>query len=80
MKYFSGIVVSKNNLKTVAVNVTRYISHPKYKKIVKNNKVFHAHYEDVNIELGDIVRIKSSRPFSSSKRFLVFDVMTKGRK
>jgi small subunit ribosomal protein S17 len=80
MKNLSGVVVSQKNPKTVAVNVVYYKSHPKYKKVIKTNKKIQAHYENLDLNLGDVVNIESSRPFSATKRFLVVDVKVKAKK
>jgi len=80
MKNLSGVVVSQKNPKTVAVNVVYYKSHPKYKKVIKTNKKIQAHNENIELNLGDVVNIKPSRPFSATKRFLVVDVKVKAKK
>jgi small subunit ribosomal protein S17 len=80
MKNLSGVVVSQKNPKTVAVNVVYYKPHPKYKKIVKTNKKIQAHYENIELNLGDVVTIEPSRPLSATKRFLVVDVKVKAKK
>ncbi|CAG8635167.1 7121_t:CDS:2, partial [Scutellospora calospora] len=45
--------------------------HPKYHKPIKSKKKLHAHNEEHDLQLGDKVVIKSSRPYSKTKRFLV---------
>ena len=79
MKSISGIVISKNNLKTVTVGIVRHRRHPKYKKVVSSNSKVYAHYENMEVNLGDTVNIRPTRPFSATKRFLVVEVRAKAK-
>ena len=80
MKNLSGIVVSQKNLKTVTVEVVYRKPHPKYKKIVEKKIRKRAHYDNMEVSVGDTVDIKPSRPFSATKRFLVINVKVKAKK
>jgi len=67
---YTGTVVSlKEKTATVELVFTRI--HPKYHKPIKRKKKIHAHNEEHALQLGDRVVIKSSRPYSATKRFLV---------
>ncbi len=70
-RVLQGVVVSDKNTKTVVVEVERRYTHPLLKKTVRRSKKFHAHDEDDNFKVGDVVRIEESRPFSKNKRWVV---------
>ena len=65
-----GVVTSNKMDKTVKVRVDTVEAHPVYKKIVKRKKVFFAH-TDMELNLGDIVTIRESKPFSKNVRWIV---------
>ena len=72
-----GVVTSNKADKTVTVEVTRRVKHPKYKKYVTYKKRFHAHDEKSECAVGDTVRITESRPLSKTKRWRVVETLTK---
>jgi small subunit ribosomal protein S17 len=65
-----GVVVSNSMEKTVKVRVDTVESHPVYKKRVKRKKVYFAHTEE-ELEVGDKVVIRESRPYSKKIRWVV---------
>ncbi|MGI6484132.1 MAG: 30S ribosomal protein S17 [Candidatus Dojkabacteria bacterium] len=65
-----GVVVSNSMEKTVKVRVDTLESHPIYKKRVKRKKVYFAHTEE-ELEVGDKVVIRESRPYSKKIRWVV---------
>ncbi|KLL04089.1 MAG: 30S ribosomal protein S17 [Mycoplasmataceae bacterium CE_OT135] len=68
---YSGTVVSQNNQKTVGVELIFRRRHPKYQRVLKIKKKLQVHNEDFSLKIGDKVIIKTSRPYSKTKRFLV---------
>jgi small subunit ribosomal protein S17 len=70
-----GVVVSNAMDKTVTVNVERQFSHPLYGKGMKRTKRYHAHDENNEYQVGDIVRITETRPLSKTKRWRVLELM-----
>lgn len=70
-RIFKGEVVSNACDKSVVVKVTKRVMHPIYKKFVKCSKKFMAHDESNNFNIGDIVKIRESRPFSKRKTWEV---------
>ena len=70
-----GQVVSTKTAKTIVVEVSRRVPHPLYKRIVKKRKRFHAHDEEGNAKMGDIVRITECRPLSRMKRWRLTEVI-----
>lgn len=71
----SGVVVSTAMQKTIVVKVTRFVKHPKYHKYQTITKKYKAHDEDGVAKVGDMVKIKETRPLSKDKRFTL--VITK---
>ena len=70
-RILSGTVVSSNSSKTIVVNVTRRIKHKLYKKIIRQNKKYHAHDENNEFKIGDTVSIVESKPISKLKTWKV---------
>lgn len=72
-----GTVYSAKMTKTVVVRVDNRVRHPKYKKTVRHTAKFMAHNELEDINVGDKVRIVSTRPLSAHKRWRVVEVLQK---
>jgi len=70
-RVLTGLVVSDKMDKTVVVEVTRRVKHPKYRKYINRRKSFKAHDEENSFKAGDRVVIRESRPLSRSKRWVV---------
>jgi small subunit ribosomal protein S17 len=66
-RMLQGTVVSDKQDKTVVVRVERRFTHPVMKKTVRRSKNYHAHDENNQAKVGDIVSIEESRPFSKMK-------------
>jgi small subunit ribosomal protein S17 len=66
-----GRVVSDKMNKTVVVAVEETVTHRLYHRYLKKTKKFHAHDEENNCRVGDVVEIVSSRPLSKTKRWRV---------
>ena len=73
-----GTVTSNKTDKTVTVLVERKVKHPLYGKIIRRSKKYHAHDEQNQYELGDIVRIEETKPISKTKTWAVKDRVTAG--
>ena len=78
-KVREGLVVSDKMDKTVVVAVTRQFAHPLYKKFIQRTKKFHAHDENNECGVGDLVRIQETRPMSATKRWRVITILEKAR-
>jgi small subunit ribosomal protein S17 len=76
-KEFIGIVKSIGNKQTVIVEVERTSRHPLYKKTVKRTKRFAVHVVDLDIAVGDLVKIGESKPISKRKHFVVVQKLGK---
>lgn len=70
-KTLQGTVVSDAMDKTVVVEVGRFVKHPKYKKFYTISKKYHAHDENNQFKIGDVVEITETRPISKKKSFTV---------
>ena len=70
-RLLSGQVVSSNSNKTIIVKVTRRVKHKLYKKIISRSKKYHAHDENNEFKVGDIVSIIESKPISKTKTWIV---------
>ena len=70
-----GLVVSTKMQKTIVVEIEMRKAHPKYKRIVKSNKKFYAHDEQNSARVGDVVRIRESRPLSKLKRWALEEIV-----
>ena len=74
-RLLSGVVISSNSNKTIVVEVTRRVKHKLYKKIIKRAKKYHAHDENNNHKIGDVVKIEESKPISKLKKFKVIEAI-----
>jgi len=76
---FIGRVVSDKMNKTVTVLVERRVKHPLYGKIVMQSRKFHAHDENGEAKMGDLVEIAATRKLSKTKAFRVAHVLEKAQ-
>jgi small subunit ribosomal protein S17 len=70
-----GVVVSAAMDKTIVVRVDSIKAHPKYKKVIRRSKKFHAHDEQNQAKAGDVVRIVETRPLSKTKRWRLAEIL-----
>ena len=70
-----GVVVSNKMQKTIVVETTTRVPHPKFGKIIKHVKKFYAHDEEGKAQIGDKVRIVETRPMSKLKRWRVVEIL-----
>ena len=72
-----GKVVSDKRAKTVTVLVERAVKHELYGKIVVKSSKYHAHDENGDYHIGDIVEITESRPLSKTKNWVATRLVQK---
>jgi small subunit ribosomal protein S17 len=77
-QYKVGRVVSNKMEKTVVVAVDYLKPHPLYRKTIRKTNRFHAHDEQNECRIGDVVRIGETRPLSKTKRWEVVEIMQRG--
>ena len=61
--------------KTIVVEIEMRKAHPKYKRVMKTNKKFYAHDEQNSARVGDMVRIRETRPLSKLKRWQLEEIV-----
>ncbi|MCW7538117.1 30S ribosomal protein S17 [Aquabacterium sp. A7-Y] len=76
---FVGRVVSDKRAKTVTVLVENRVKHELYGKIVARSRKYHAHDENGEYKMGDVVEIAEGRPISKQKSWVVTRLIEKAR-
>jgi small subunit ribosomal protein S17 len=74
-----GIVVSTAGEKTCVVQVQDRKRHPLYGKMITRSAKFHAHDENNECGVGDVVRIMETRPISKLKRWRLVEIVEKAK-
>jgi small subunit ribosomal protein S17 len=74
-----GKVVSDARAKTVTVLIERRVKHELYGKIVGKSSKYHAHDENNEFKIGDVVEISESRPLSKTKNWVVTRLVQKAQ-
>ncbi len=72
-----GKVVSDKRAKTVTVLDARRVKHPIYDKIVIKSSKYHAHDENGEYKMGDLIEITESRPLSKTKNWVASRLVQK---
>ena len=72
-----GKIVSDKRSKTVTVLVERRAAHELYGKIVARSRKYHAHSENNQFKMGDVVEITEGRPISKTKSWTVTKLLEK---
>jgi small subunit ribosomal protein S17 len=70
-----GVVTSTAMNKTITVSVVRLVEHPLYKKAIKRTTKFKAHDKNDDCKVGDLVRIRETRPLSKTKRWRMVEIV-----
>ena len=78
-KVRQGVVVSTANDKTCVVKVEARKRHPLYGKMITRSTKFHAHDENNECGVGDVVRIMETRPISKLKRWRLVEIVEKAK-
>ncbi len=74
-----GRVTSDKMDKSITVAIERFVKHPIYGKYVKRTTKLHAHDENNECGLGDLVEIKECRPLSKTKSWTLVKVLEKAK-
>lgn len=72
-KIINGKVIKLVSLKTAVIALETRRAHPLYKKVLKKITKLKAHYENLDLKLGDLVDIKEVKPISKTKNWLVIN-------
>ncbi|MEZ4519583.1 MAG: 30S ribosomal protein S17 [Chloroflexota bacterium] len=78
-KRLTGVVTSDKMDKTIVVAVTTSKRHPIYGKVVRRVKKYKAHDEQNECNIGDLVTIIESRPYSRDKRYALVSVVERAK-
>ncbi|OUV62213.1 MAG: 30S ribosomal protein S17 [Gammaproteobacteria bacterium TMED119] len=70
-----GKVVSNKMDKSIVVLTERRVKHALYGKFVSKSTKIHAHDEDNQCSIGDIVTIRECRPVSKTKSWTLVEVV-----
>jgi small subunit ribosomal protein S17 len=73
-----GVVTSDKMNKTRRVEIERLVPHPKYGKFLRRRTVCHAHDEQNQTHVGDLVEIMETRPLSKLKRWRIVRIVRPG--
>jgi small subunit ribosomal protein S17 len=74
-----GVVVSDKMKKTITVQESRLVEHPKYKKYVKKYTKYKAHDEKGEAKVGDTVELVECRRLSKTKFYRLAKVLRRGK-
>jgi len=64
-----GRVVSDKMDKGITVMVERRVKHPLYGKFIRRSTKVHAHDENNECQIGDVVVVEQCRPMSKTKKW-----------
>ena len=78
-KSITGTVVSDKMDKTIVVEVNTFVTHPLYKKQIKNTTKFKAHDENNECKTGDKVVIMETKPLSKQKRWRLVEILERAK-
>ena len=75
----TGRVVGDKMNKTVTVLVERRVKHPIYGKVVTKSSKHHAHDENNEFKVGDLVEIEACRKLAKTKAWRVKRLLEKAK-
>ncbi|MCQ2751572.1 MAG: 30S ribosomal protein S17 [Coriobacteriales bacterium] len=78
-KVRQGVVVSAANDKTIVVQIRQRKAHRVYKKMMTTTSKLHAHDENNECGVGDVVRVAETRPLSKLKRWRLLEIVEKAK-
>ena len=76
LRTVQGKVVSNKMDKSIVVLTERRVKHPIYGKFLSKSSKIHAHDENNECSIGDVVTIKECRPISKTKSWTLVEVVT----
>ena len=71
-----GRVCSARADKTIVILVERRVRHPLYGKEIRISKKIHAHDQQNQAKVGDVVRVMETRPLSKLKRWRLVEILS----
>ena len=77
VKTSEAVVISKSGNKSIRVAMSYVFKHPKYGKFLKRRTRFIVHDERNEANVGDVVEVAESRPYSKSKSWRLVRIVKK---
>ena len=78
-KVVTGTVVSISGDKSITVKIDYRKRHPKYGKMMTISMKLHAHDENNECGIGDLVTIMETRPLSKTKRWRLVEIVERAK-
>ncbi|MHC4573558.1 MAG: 30S ribosomal protein S17 [Planctomycetota bacterium] len=77
LRTLTGVVMSNSGDKSIRVAIDFKVKHPKYGKYIKRRTKVGVHDEHNQADVGDVVEIAESRPYSKTKSWRLVKVLEK---
>ena len=74
-----GVVTSNKMEKSIVVSEVKRVKHPMYGKFVLKTKIYVAHDETNNCNIGDTVKIMETRPLSKTKCWRLVEILERAK-
>jgi len=74
-KNIDAVVSSTKMQKTIIVETSHRVKHPKYKKFMSRSTKYYVHDEKNEARVGDTVRISETKPLSKLKRWRLVEIL-----
>lgn len=74
-----GRVLSDKMQKTITVAVERQVKHPLYGKYLRRTTKLHVHDENNEAKIGDVVRIRETRPLAKTKAWALVEIVRRAQ-
>ena len=75
LKTQTAVVISNSGDKSIKVAIDFKVKHPKYGKYIKRRSKLSVHDEHNQANVGDVVEISESRPYSKTKSWRLVSVV-----
>ena len=75
IRTLTGKVVSNKMDKSITVLVERRVRHPVYGKYMTKSSKVHAHDEQNECNVGDVVSLSESKPISKTKSWQLVSIL-----
>jgi small subunit ribosomal protein S17 len=79
MKTLTGIILTIGKSQTATVDVVTKTPHKLYGKLMKKNKKYKVDTNNVQISVGNQVKIVETRPISKDKHFKIVEILVKNK-
>lgn len=70
-----GVVVSDAMVKTCIVAVSDSVRHNRYPKVISRTRRYLVRNENFNAKIGDVVRIRGTRPVSKTVNWILVEIL-----